>query len=119
MAQGAHHHCSAPVWAATLTQASYGVCMCLEACGDDVSAPLACTPVAARTWLQTTALPWRTQGGQPTGEPVVQSGPFVGSTSDEIQQAWVDFKAGLMGRLEPDGSAVRSKWAIPASPTTC
>eukprot|EP00195_Chlamydomonas_chlamydogama_P010935 CAMPEP_0202910806 /NCGR_PEP_ID=MMETSP1392-20130828/53072_1 /ASSEMBLY_ACC=CAM_ASM_000868 /TAXON_ID=225041 /ORGANISM="Chlamydomonas chlamydogama, Strain SAG 11-48b" /LENGTH=347 /DNA_ID=CAMNT_0049601049 /DNA_START=27 /DNA_END=1067 /DNA_ORIENTATION=- len=50
-------------------------------------------------------------GGQPTGEPVVQRGPFVGSIPADIDAAWADFNAGLFGHLAPDGSSQpKSKW---------
>lgn len=39
--------------------------------------------------------------GIPLGEPVVQHGPFVMNTGDEIYRAIKDFQTGQMGRLEP------------------
>ncbi|MEU9126472.1 pirin family protein [Streptomyces sp. NPDC048506] len=37
--------------------------------------------------------------GEPIGEPVVRSGPFVMNTRDEIAQAYADYVAGRMGSL--------------------
>ncbi len=39
-------------------------------------------------------------GGEPLGEPVVQHGPFVMNTGQEIYQAIQDYQSGRMGRLE-------------------
>jgi len=38
-------------------------------------------------------------GGPPIGEPVVQHGPFVMNTRDEIMDAMRDFQSGKMGRI--------------------
>jgi redox-sensitive bicupin YhaK (pirin superfamily) len=40
-------------------------------------------------------------GGRPIREPVVQYGPFVMTTRDEIYQAIEDYQAGRMGRIPP------------------
>jgi redox-sensitive bicupin YhaK (pirin superfamily) len=37
--------------------------------------------------------------GQPLGEPVVGQGPFVMNTPEQIQQAFLDYQAGRLGRL--------------------
>ncbi|MGH9675136.1 MAG: pirin family protein [Bryobacteraceae bacterium] len=37
--------------------------------------------------------------GEPIPEPVVQHGPFVMNTEEEIRQAFLDYKGGRMGRL--------------------
>ena len=41
-------------------------------------------------------------GGQPIREPVVQHGPFVMNTRDEIVQAFADYQAGRLGSIPPD-----------------
>ena len=38
--------------------------------------------------------------GQPLNEPIVGYGPFVMTSDEEIQQAFLDFKSGKMGRLK-------------------
>lgn len=42
-------------------------------------------------------------GGQPIGDPVVQYGPFVMNTRDQIVQAFEDFQAGRLGTVPADG----------------
>lgn len=39
-------------------------------------------------------------GGQPLNEPIVGYGPFVMTSMDEIKQAFKDFEAGRMGKIE-------------------
>jgi redox-sensitive bicupin YhaK (pirin superfamily) len=41
-------------------------------------------------------------GGQPIREPVVQYGPFVMTTREEIVQAFADYQAGRLGTIPPD-----------------
>ena len=38
-------------------------------------------------------------GGRPIGEPVIQYGPFVMNTRDEIMQAIADYRSGRMGSI--------------------
>jgi quercetin 2,3-dioxygenase len=40
--------------------------------------------------------------GQPLAEPVVGQGPFVMNTPEQIQQAFLDYQAGRLGRLSPE-----------------
>jgi hypothetical protein len=41
-------------------------------------------------------------GGEPLNEPIVQYGPFVMNTRDEIRQAIADFEAGKLGAVPAD-----------------
>jgi hypothetical protein len=41
-------------------------------------------------------------GGRPIGEPVVQYGPFVMNTVDELQQAMDDYHSGKLGVIPPN-----------------
>ncbi len=35
---------------------------------------------------------------RPIGEPIVQRGPFVMSTEEEIRRAWEDYRAGVLDK---------------------
>ena len=39
--------------------------------------------------------------GEPIGEPIAMGGGFVMNTTDEIEQAFADVRAGRLGHLEP------------------
>ena len=41
-------------------------------------------------------------GGLPIGEPVVQHGPFVMNTRQEIREALDDFESGAFGQVPPN-----------------
>ncbi|KAG2447312.1 hypothetical protein HYH02_007642 [Chlamydomonas schloesseri] len=40
--------------------------------------------------------------GKPIGEPIVQHGPFVMNTEEEIQQAFLDYRTGQLQRSQDD-----------------
>ena len=44
---------------------------------------------------------WDLVTGEPLGEPIVQYGPFVMNTADEIRQAFTDVQRGKFGPI-PD-----------------
>jgi redox-sensitive bicupin YhaK (pirin superfamily) len=44
--------------------------------------------------------------GRPIGEPVVRHGPFVMNSTEQIEQAYRDYQAGLFGRLDETPDAV-------------
>lgn len=45
--------------------------------------------------------------GQPIGEPIVQHGPSVMNTQEEIVQAFADYRC---GRLQNPDDSVREAW---------
>jgi redox-sensitive bicupin YhaK (pirin superfamily) len=51
---------------------------------------------------RTSALEVILLGGQPIREPVVQYGPFVMNTREELRQAMSDYQSGLLGVIPPD-----------------
>lgn len=46
--------------------------------------------------------------GEPIGEPIVQHGPFVMNTEEEIMQAFADYRS---GRLQSNDDNVWASWA--------
>ena len=46
--------------------------------------------------------------GKPIGEPVVQHGPFVMNSRDQIMQAFADYQVGLRGVGLQGGSAAHA-----------
>lgn len=46
--------------------------------------------------------------GQPIGEPIVQHGPFVMNTQEEIMQAFADYRS---GKLQNPDDNVWAAWA--------
>lgn len=51
---------------------------------------------------ETPALEVLLMGGQPLREPVVQYGPFVMNSKDEVLDAFADFRSGRLGRVPAD-----------------
>ena len=51
---------------------------------------------------RTTSLEVILLGGKPIGEPMVQYGPFVMNTRQELQQAMADYQSGRLGVIPPD-----------------
>ena len=41
-------------------------------------------------------------GGEPIGEPMVQYGPFVMNTREELSRRWPDYQSGRLGVIPPD-----------------
>jgi quercetin 2,3-dioxygenase len=62
--------------------------------GDSVEVAAAVTQDSRSPELEVLVL-----GGRPIGEPVAHYGPFVMNTRAELQQAFEDFQAGLMGAI--------------------
>lgn len=46
--------------------------------------------------------------GKPIGEPIVQHGPFVMNTQEEIMQSFADYRS---GRLQSNDDNVWAAWA--------
>ena len=74
---------------------------CLYSClPTHTSAPPTNTPPPKHSGPE--GLSFLLAAGQPINEPVVQHGPFVMNTREEIMQAFQDYSAGRLQRKEDD-----------------
>jgi hypothetical protein len=46
--------------------------------------------------------------GQPTGDPIVSHGPFIGDTRDDIVRLYSEYRAGQFERMSNLARAVRT-----------